>query len=249
MTSSEAGKAAPWCTNRPANFLNDLAVADRAGIEPFLETTSVARGCTLFGVTDYGEHVYFPQGPLISLVGGNQVEVALIGSEGIVGWPALVGCKSSPYQAIVRGCDGVVLKMQTERLMTIMAVTPRLGLVLQRFVNVINVQMAETIGAYALHRIDMRLARWLLLRHDRLGGDEIVVQHNEIADNLGVRRASITDCLHIVEGNGLIRCKRGRISVRDRSGLERLAAGCYGGAETFYREVIGDFGKRAPTSQ
>ena len=232
-------------TSATANFLGQLASCDRTDIEPYLEAAPVSPGLSLFGPSDLGEFVYFPQGPLISLEQSNRVEVALIGSEGMVGWPALVGCRYSPYRAVVRGPEGSVLRIRTEVLLAILSGSPSLALAFNRFVTVINVQMAETIGACSLHRIDMRLARWLLLRHDRVGGDELSVQHDEIAGNLGARRASITDCLHVIEGDGLVRCRRGRISIRDRVGLEGLASDCYGAAESFYREIIGSFGKPA----
>ena len=189
------------------------------------------------------DHVYFPLGPLISLKQVGSIEVALVGSEGLVGWTALAGCTRSPYRAVVGCVGGTILKVGTHVLTKIASEAPALALVISRFVNVINVQMSETIGAYAFHRTDMRLARWLLLRHDRLETDDISVNHDEIAENLGARRASITDCLHVIEGDGLVRCRRGRITIRDRSGLEALATGCYGAAESFYRETIGDFGK------
>jgi CRP-like cAMP-binding protein len=221
------------------DFLRQLAPGDRATIELHLEPVSVSRGEPLLSALDAHEHIYFPQGPLISLEQANRVEVALVGSEGLVGWPALVGCRYSPYHAMVRGCDGIVLKIRTSALIRIAFVTPSLAMALSRFVNVIGVQMAETIGAYAYHRTDMRLARWLLLRHDRLETDDISVNHDEIAENLGTRRASITDCLHVIEGDGLVRCRRGRITIRDRMGLEALATGCYGAAESFYRDIIG----------
>jgi CRP-like cAMP-binding protein len=235
----------PCVSGATRSFLNRLAAADRARIEPYLEATSVLRGSILTPACDAGEYLYFPDGPLISLEQGNRVEVGLVGSEGLVGWPALVGCERSPYLAVVRGRDGTVFRVRTEDLLPILQAHLSIGLALNRFVSSMNVQMAETIGAYASHRVDVRLARWILLRHDRVGGDEILGQHDEIAENLGARRASITDTLHIIEGDGLVRCRRGRIVVRDRSGLEELAAGCYGAAEAFYRETIGSFGKPA----
>lgn len=206
----------------------------------------MARGMTLFTASEPSEHVYFSQGPLISLEHGNQIEIAVIGSEGLVGWPAMVGCPTSRYDAVVRGKDGELFRVRADRLQSIAQNRPSVGVAILRFANVVSVQMAETIGAHALHRVDMRVARWLLLRHDRVGGDEIIVQHDELARNLGARRASVTDCLHVIEGDGLVRCRRGRILVRDRGGLEDLAAGCYGEAESFYREVIGWFGKSVP---
>ena len=244
----EPGWPRPCFKSRNFNFLDQLAPADRAKLEPHLEAMAVSRGTTLFRASDPGEHIYFPVDSLISLEHSNQIEVALIGSEGLVGWPALVGCESSPYHAIVRGRDGTVLRIRTDAVIATASATPSLAMALSRFVNVINVQMSEAIGACAFHRIDMRVARWLLLRHDRVSGDEILVNHDEIAKNLGARRASITDCLHVVEGNGLVRCRRGRIWVRDRTGLEALATGCYGAAESFYRQVIGAFGKPAASA-
>lgn len=243
---SQHNWAPPTFVAATANFLAKLSVVDRSEIEAHIATLSVSRGQMLLGEADASQYVYFPQGPLISLETIDGVEVALVGSEGLVGWPALVGCKVSPYRVVVRGRDGIVLRIRTEVLGAISLAIPSIGLAVNRFVNVISVQMAETIGAFALHRVDMRLARWLLLRHDRVSGNEIDVRHDEIASNLGTRRASVTDCLHVIEGDGLIRCRRGRISIRDRTGLEALAADCYGAAESTYREIIGMFGKSAP---
>ena len=236
----------PTFTAVTANFLGKLSVADRSEIEGHLAPLSVTRGQLLRGEADASDYVYFPQGPLISLEAIDGVEVGLVGSEGLVGWPALVGCRGLPYRAMVRGRDGTVLRIRTEVLGALSLAIPSIGLAVNRFVNVISVQMAETIGAFALNRVDMRLARWLLLRHDRVGGNVIDVRHDEIASNLRTRRASVTDCLHIIEGDGLIRCRRGRIFIRDRTALEALAADCYGAAESTYREIIGMFGKSAP---
>ena len=234
----------PPCPGASANLLlRHLASADRARVEPHLQATPVSRGMVLIEERASTDYVYFPLGVLVSLDQAGGAEVAVIGNEGLVGWPALVGCTRSPHRAIVRGLDGTVSKIRTDVLMRIASEIPALASVLNRFVTVVGMQMAETIGAYALHRVDMRLARWLLLRHDRLAGDEIAVNHDEIATNLGTRRASITDCLHIIEGEGLVRCRRGRIVVRDRARLEALATGCYGTAESCYREIIGEFGK------
>jgi CRP-like cAMP-binding protein len=227
-------------------LLRHLPSADRDRIEPHLQATPVSRGMVLLEERASTEYVYFPQDALVSLDQVDGAEIALTGKEGLVGWPALVGCTSSPYRAVVRGPGGAVFKIRTDTLMRIASEQPALASILNRFVTVVSMQMAETIGAFAFHRIDMRLARWLLLRHDRLSGDEIAVNHDEIATNLGTRRASITDCLHIIEGDGLVRCRRGRIVIRDRARLEALATGCYGTAESCYREIIGDFGK-APT--
>lgn len=234
----------PPCSGASANLLlRHLAPVDRARVEPYLQATPVFRGMVLVEERASTDYVYFPLGALVSIDRADGAEIALIGNEGLVGWPALVGCTRSPHRAVVCGLDGTMFKIRTGVLMRIVSEIPTLASVLNRFVTVVSMQMAETIGAYARHRVDMRLARWLLLRHDRVAGDEIAVNHDEIATNLGTRRASITDCLHIIEGEGLVRCRRGRIVVRDRARLEALATPCYGTAESCYREIIGDFGK------
>jgi CRP-like cAMP-binding protein len=233
----------PCFTHATANILNHLAPGIRAQMEHSFESVPVSRDVVLFDAADPGEFVWFPQGPLISLEQNGGLEVGVVGSEGVVGWTALFGCERSPYRAMVRGRDGTVLRVRTDVLTGLILARPSIGGCLNRFVSAIGVQMAETIGAFASHRIEVRLVRWLLLRHDRTGGDELLVQHDEIAVNLGARRATITDCLHILEGVGLIRCRRGKIAVRDRPGLQALAAGCYGAAESLYRDTIGSFGK------
>lgn len=231
---------------RFTGFLSRLNEADKASLRACLEPVEVDRGTVLLNHLDTSEYVYFSQGPLISIRYGNCVEVALIGSEGFVGWPALLGCSSSPFIAMICGREGNILRIEARQLRALAAARPTLSERLSSFVNMVGLQMAENIGAHASHRVDLRLARWILLRHDRVSGDEIIVQHDEIAAQLGTRRATVTDTLHILEGAGHVRGKRGRLIVRDRAGLERVAGSCYGASEGFYRSAIGAFGK-SPT--
>jgi CRP-like cAMP-binding protein len=233
---------------RLTGLLGRLSERDQADLRPFLEPFLVTRGTILSDVADEGDYIFFPQGPLVSVRHGPNVEIGLVGSEGLVGWSALVGCNSSSFRAVVCGREGCILRVRTDQLRTLIAARPSLGLLLSRYVNAIGIQMAETIGAGASHRLELRLARWILLRHDRMSGDEIPVHHDDIALNLGTRRASITDTLHILEGAGYIRGRRGRLIVRDRTGLESLAGDCYGASESFYRTVIGVFGKTKTVS-
>lgn len=228
-------------------LLRHLLPGELTRIRTHFETITVCAGDVLIEVGDFDQFLYFSQGPMVSVSQSNGVELALIGSEGMLGWPALDGVIRSPFRATVRGREGVVLRMALTAAVAAIARAPRIGHLFHLFSTVVGVQMAETLGACALRRVEMRIARWVLLRHDRVGGDEILVQHEEIADNLGTRRASVTDALHVIEGAGLIRCRRGRLQVRDRSALEGLASGHYGQAETIYRCSIGAFGKLPAT--
>src|SRR3954466_7582571 len=100
-------------------------------------------------------------------------------------------------------------------------------------------QTAETVCATARHTIEQRLARWLLMCHDRADGDEFALTHHFLATMLGVRRPGVTIATHVLEGQGLIRAQRGRIAILDRANLERMAGASYGAAEAEYERVVG----------
>jgi CRP-like cAMP-binding protein len=99
--------------------------------------------------------------------------------------------------------------------------------------------MGRTIASNLIHSVERRTARWILLYHDRLERDEITMTHEELGNTLGVRQASITSALHVLEGENAIRGYRGRIIVRDRAALVAFAGGTYGFAEAEYRRLIG----------
>lgn len=241
VSGLEFGAAAPPLSSNL--LLKQLAAADRMVIEQQMEPLKAAPGAVLFEAGQSLEHVYFPVDTMVALESFSRVEVALAGREGMSGWTALAGCNHSPYRAVVRWREGWILRVPIEPLLTAIATRPQLRWVMTQFAIVSAVQMAEGVGAHLHHRLDAAVVRWLLLRHDRVGGDWIWAHHQEIADSLGARRASVTDCLHIIEGELHIRCRRGRILIRDRAALELRALGAYGTAESFYRSSLGEFGK------
>ena len=227
-----------------------LSPGDQALLEPHVEPLSLDRGHVLVGPDDPLDAVFFPDTALLSIdeavAPGRWVEIALVGREGMIGWPALLGSARSGHAAVVRMREGSVLRVALAPLRAACHRSPSLWNALLRFVHMVIVQMAYAISAHLQHPLEQRLARWVLMRHDRVGGDVLLVQHNEIADCLNVRRASITDRLHRLEGERLIRCNRGRVVVRDRPALERFAGCAYGGAEAQYRALIAPFGKSEP---
>jgi CRP-like cAMP-binding protein len=117
---------------------------------------------------------------------------------------------------------------------------PSLHRLLLRYAQALNVQTSVTAFANANHTLEMRLARWLLMCHDRLDGDDIEITHEFMAMMLGVRRAGVTTSLHILEGNRLIRSTRGLVTVRDRDGLEKLADDAYGLPEAEYVRLMAE---------
>ena len=110
-----------------------------------------------------------------------------------------------------------------------------------RFAQVMLVQTSYTALSNAVYQIEQRLARWLLMTHDRSLSDDLPITHDYMSIMLGVRRPSVTQALHILEGRRLILSERGCITVRDRSGLEHLAGDAYGKPEAEYRRLIGPF--------
>ena len=205
------------------------------------------RGDVLFHADDALHSVYFPNSGMFSIGEGighrGHIETAVVGREGLLGWPALLGCERSGHAAVVQGQDGLALRIGLQEILSTCRESPTLWMALLCFVQTIIHQMSGTIASLVDHPLDQNLARWLLMRHDRTEGDELWVRHEEIGDALGVRRASITDKLHVLEGERLIRCTRGRLIVRNRPALELLAAATYGDAEAQYRRLIAPFGK------
>ncbi|UAK23172.1 Crp/Fnr family transcriptional regulator [Sphingomonas nostoxanthinifaciens] len=228
-------------------LLRRLSPADQALLEPFAETVTVQRGARLFSPADRLSDFYFPESAIFSLeeqVGQSRhIEVAVIGREGLLGWPALLGSDVMTHAVVAQLRAGSTLRIAVEPLRRHCGV--RVLDALLQFVHLIIVQMGRSIASHLHDTVNKRIARWLLMRHDRLGGDVLLVQHDEIAANLSVRRASITDGLHMLEGELLIRCNRGRILIRDRSALEERAGDAYGEAEAQYRNLIAPFGKSA----
>jgi hypothetical protein len=116
-----------------------------------------------------------------------------------------------------------------------------LNQLLLRYVQCFFAQLGRTILANLHDPTERRLARWLLMNHDRLHGDEISLTHEQLGVMLGVRRASVTDTLHVLEGQGFIRSVRGRVIIRDRKGLIEFAGESYGAAESEYARAIRPF--------
>lgn len=184
----------------------------------------------------------FPEASVIGfadvLASGERLAVAITGREGFVGWPLVLGNDRWPHEVIVRAQPGTALRISADRLREAIATSEGIRTVLLRFASSLVAQMARTIASNLIHDVERRTARWLLLYHDRVDGDEIAITHEELGVMLGARRSSITDALHQLEGAGAIKGFRGRLCVRNRLQLERLAGDTYGFAEAEYRRLL-----------
>ena len=244
-TSSEASQL-PLVAMSANLVLKRLERQDKAVLETGAELVKVRRGTVLIQAGDVLDSLYFPETTLLAIEDGeeNDPELAVIGREGFVCWSLLLGARKAQHSVAVTTRDGSVLRVRWDSLQCALSRNPTLIFSLLPFVEALTVQMGRSILSNARDALGVRVARWLLMRHDRVGGDELLICHDKIAFSLGIRRASVTDVLHIIEGDGLIRCRRGRIVIRNRKGLETMAAESYGRPEACYRLLMGPFGKR-----
>lgn len=226
-------------------LLSSLSEQDRKAIEPSLSSVRLHDGQLLIEAQALIDTLYFPEGGVVSfhevLNDGARTGVGIIGFEGLVGWSVLLGCERSPHEAQVAIGAGTALCISAEALLAHCRDLPQLNKLLLLYVQSFVTQMGRTISSNLTDRLELRLARWLLMNHDRLEGDEIVLTHEQLGVMLGVRRATVTDTLHVLEGERLIRSLRGRIVIRDRDGLVQFAGESYGAAEQAYSQMIAPF--------
>ena len=185
--------------------------------------------------------VYFPEEGFVSItVDGahGRVEIGLVGREGVVGiGSTLLGDDRSPHTHFVQ-MAGHMLSLDITVLRTEVARRPALRRVLHRFIQAQFVQTAQTAFANARGNTATRLARWLLMCHDRIDGDMVTVTHEFMSFMLGVERPGVTAALRLLEAGDLVRKHRGRVEILDRDGLLDLAGDSYGEAEAEYDRLF-----------
>lgn len=221
-------------------LLAALSPDDFALIQPCLESVRLELRAILFRTGEPISHVTFPESGMASLVADieeGRFEVGMAGWEGLVGVPLLLGVDHTPHTAIVQGA-GEGHRISAENMCTALEQSGTLRSILLRYVHTFIVQVSQTAYANAGYGVEAQLARWLLMTHDRVETDELIMTHEFMAIMLGTRRPGVTLALQNLEGSQLIRATRGRILIRNRVGLEELAGDAYGFAEREYTNVL-----------
>lgn len=177
------------------------------------------------------EYVYFPENCLVSLLAaledGETVEAGVIGYEGFVGVPVVLGVQSGTTQSLIQGA-GDAQRITSQALRSLIIDGGQLQSLLLRFTHTLFTQIAQTAACNRAHDLNQRLARWLLLSHDRLRKEEFILTHEFLSRMLGTRRAGVSVAANGLRQGGLIDYTRGRVRIKNRKGLEQASCECYG---------------------
>jgi CRP-like cAMP-binding protein len=234
--------AGPVSQNTVRNrLLRCMAAEDFALLQPHLEPVGLPGRTTVESPGKPIESACFVESGICSIIviGGNdeQSEVGHVGREGMSGRAILLGSRRPSNQMLVQ-VSGTALAIGAVPLLDAMERSRSLRNLLFRYVQTVDVQVAHTILAATRFNVHQRLARWLLMCHDRLDGNDLPLTHELLSLMLSVRRASVTQEIQVLEGLGAVRATRGNIRIVDRARLAQLTAGCYGIPEREYDKLI-----------
>lgn len=228
-----------------------LSPADMAAVQPLLEPVTLKAHQVLESPNEAVEFAYFPEEGITSMIATDsdkrRLEAGPFGREGMSGIPLLLGTDRSPHETRVQ-LAGVAHRIRAQDLRRTLADRPAVQTLCLRYVHAFTIQTAHTLLSAALAVVELRLARWILMLHDRLDGDDLAITHDFMALMLSVRRPGVTVALHVLEGEGLVRSTRGRLHIRDRVGLEKRCGSFYGVPETEYARLIGMNAGKGPYS-
>ena len=180
-----------------------------------------------------------------SLPNRTSAEVGIIGYEGMLNHALVLGVDRSSSDCFIQIGEAQGYRIDAEQLRAAVSQSSSLRFLLLRFTQALFVQVARNSVAGTHFQMEARLARWLLMCHDRIEGEDLNLTHEFMALMIGAQRTGVTVTLHMLESAGAIRARRGRVTIIDRGKLEELAEHAYGPAEAEFRRLIGPFGKSA----
>ena len=216
---------------RANRLLADMTHSDRSALLKLLKPAALTLGDVLYDAHTAIRQVYFPVDCLVSLLAPMKdhapLEVAVVGSEGIVGVPLALGLRNSLVQAVVQG-SGTVLAMSARAFREELPRLPSLRREIDGYIHSLLAQLTQTAACNAFHPIEARCARSLLMARDRLQSNELAFTHQLLAQMLGVRRVGITVAAGNLQRRGAIAYSRGRVVILDPERLAEAACECYG---------------------
>ena len=211
-------------------LLRRLPAAELEQLLPHLERTELEPRAVLLNADAAVDSVLFVQTGMISMItnlrDGARIEVGLVGPEGMIGLPLLFGTVTSPVEAIVQGA-GVAWRLPAGAFRAAMTGLPSLPGLLLRYVDSFHAQVSQCAACNGRHRIEQRLARWILMTNDRIEGHEFLMTQGFMSHMLGVQRPGVNLALGVLQRAGLVRHRDGVMRVLDRPGLEAVSCECY----------------------
>ncbi|MCJ2093088.1 Crp/Fnr family transcriptional regulator [Methylobacterium sp. J-072] len=223
-------------------LLTTLPADDFACLSPALERVPLLLHETVLVPHQPIEYAYFVESGICSYLADTRdgrIEIGLVGPEGMVGTPLVLGADRGPFAVLIQG-EGEALRVSAADLCEALDASQALRGLLGRYVQSFIAQVGGTAYANAELTIEARLARWILMYQDRMDQDDLPITHEFLSLMLGVRRPGVTTATHVLEGAGMIRARRGHITVLDREKLEDMAGDTYGAAEAEYERLIAD---------
>jgi CRP-like cAMP-binding protein len=214
---------------RSNHIIESLSRKDRDLLEPDFESVDLPLRTPLAQRKRRVEHVYFVDSGLASIVadgGGQPIEIGIIGWEGMSSIGVLLGKQQSSHDVFMQ-IAGAGRRIRADILCGADEHSLTLHRVLMRYVNSLYEQVGQTATANGKSRIEVRLARWLLMSHDRVEGDDFAMTHEFLSLMLATPRPGVTLALGHLASEGLIETKRGKIRILDRAGLEAKCKGIY----------------------
>lgn len=226
----------------PSNsLLLALKAEERQALEPHLQEVRLKRGHVLDEPDEPITHVHFPNDAVVSLtvptLAGETAEAATIGREGMVGFVAAFADRRAFARSLVQ-VSGTATRLPLARLEAAFEAYPSIRELCLAYVQVLLGQVLQSVACGTLHPAEMRLARWLLMLHDRAAKDELRLTQDFLADMLGVRRATVAVSLRAMREDGLLAQRRGSIVILDRPGLEGRSCECYRIVQAYHARVL-----------
>ena len=234
------------------HLLATLAAGEYQRLLPNLEPVTLSLGEVIREPGGQQKYVYFPTTCIVSFLytmeEGATVEVGLTGNDGVVGIALFLGGNTSPYRAIVQ-IAGAAFRMRLNVLQREFSRSSAFQFLLLRYTQALITQISQTAACNRLHSLEKRLCRWLLLCHDRVPSDEILMTQEYISNMLGGRRESVTVAAGHLQDAGLIQYSRGHIRILDRKGMEEFACECYRVEKGEVDRLMGKRDKKLLTGQ
>jgi len=229
---------------RMNHLLAALPADEFARLKPDFEPVSLPLGKVIYESGEQLEYVYFPTTAIISLLyimeNGSTAEIGMAGNDGLVGIALFMGGSTTPNRAVVQSA-GNAFRLRSKALLLEFHLSGEFQNILLRYTQYLMTQISQTAVCNRLHSLEQQLCRWLLINHDLLQTNKLIMTHDLIANMLGVRREGVSIAAGNLQKKGLIKYVRGTITMLDRPALESVACECYVVVKQEYDRLLGKY--------